>query len=140
MQTRAWFALSPLLGGIMVAISRTMDNRRKSHSLLLYSHLVVLCSRSELTSDHWQDVLVGSLLGMFIAWVSYRTYYRELLEAFRIPSSSTAKLSHRQCHLPLAPKVPEPEDEETGRDNRVRLLSEEEANPRASEEQVAWRS
>lgn len=27
-QTRAWFALSPLLGGAMVAISRTEDNRR----------------------------------------------------------------------------------------------------------------
>jgi len=28
-QTRAWFALTPLLGGAMVAISRTEDNRRK---------------------------------------------------------------------------------------------------------------
>ena len=54
-QTRAWWAMSPLLGGIMVAISRTEDNRH-----------------------HWQDVLVGSLLGMFIAWVSYRSYYRKL--------------------------------------------------------------
>ncbi|KAK1922989.1 phospholipid metabolism-related protein [Papiliotrema laurentii] len=103
-RTRAWFALSPLLGGIMVAISRTEDNRH-----------------------HWQDVLVGSLLGLFIAWVSYRTYY--------------PKLSHRQCHLPLAPKFAEADDEETARGDRVRLLSEEEgARPRASEEEVAWRS
>ncbi|WVF67986.1 hypothetical protein IAT40_002748 [Kwoniella sp. CBS 6097] len=113
-RTRAWFALSPLLGGTMVAISRTEDNRH-----------------------HWQDVLVGSLLGLFMSWVSYRTYY--------------PRLSHRQCHLPLAPRCdPDPEaeedeldDVETGRGSRregVRLLSEDEADDsRVSQEEVAWR-
>ncbi|ORX41134.1 phospholipid metabolism-related protein [Kockovaella imperatae] len=109
-RTRGWFALSPLLGAVMVAISRTEDNRH-----------------------HWQDVLVGSLLGLFIAWVSYRTYF--------------PPLSHRQCHLPLAPRSPDTigvveGDEEMGRNGtRVRLLEEEEeqAQSRPSEEQVTWR-
>ncbi|KAK8850434.1 hypothetical protein IAR55_004352 [Kwoniella newhampshirensis] len=110
-RTRAWAALSPLLGGVMVAISRTEDNRH-----------------------HWQDVLVGSLLGTFIAWVSYRTYY--------------PALSHRECHLPLAPRIEVEDDSDdydshaVGRD-RVRLLSEEnnggETVPRGSEEEVARR-
>lgn len=42
-QTRAWLALSPLLASTMVAVSRTADNRH-----------------------HWQDVTVGSLLGLSI--------------------------------------------------------------------------
>ncbi|WVQ85983.1 hypothetical protein IAT38_008151 [Cryptococcus sp. DSM 104549] len=113
-RTRAWAALAPLLGGAMVAISRTEDNRH-----------------------HWQDVLVGSLLGTFIAWVSYRTYY--------------PRLAHHSCHLPLAPRV-DPDAEEhdfdavdsgavngrRGGGDRVRLLEEEEGG-RGSEEQVAWR-
>ncbi|WWC65151.1 uncharacterized protein I303_107765 [Kwoniella dejecticola CBS 10117] len=109
-RTRAWFALSPLLGGTMVAISRTEDNRH-----------------------HWQDVLVGSLLGLSIAWVSYRTYY--------------PRMSHKQCHLPLAPRCdPDPEthddldDAEEGRNRRdgVRLLETDDER-RGSEEEVAWR-
>ncbi|WRT70585.1 uncharacterized protein IL334_007583 [Kwoniella shivajii] len=108
-RTRAWFALSPLLGGTMVAISRTEDNRH-----------------------HWQDVLVGSLLGLSIAWVSYRTYY--------------PRMSHKQCHLPLAPRCdPDPSEttddlddvEEGRRRDGVRLLDEEDT--RGSEDEVAWR-
>ncbi|WWC92173.1 uncharacterized protein L201_007127 [Kwoniella dendrophila CBS 6074] len=113
-RTRAWFALSPLIGGMMVAISRTEDNRH-----------------------HWQDVLVGSLLGMAIAWVSYRTYY--------------PRMSHRHCHLPLAPRYDpdnesqdELDDAEEGRRSRrdgVRLLEgDEHDDRRESEEEVAWRN
>lgn len=55
---------------------------------------------------------------------------------------SPAKLSHKQCHLPLAPRADnDADDVESGRSHRVRLLSEEDdRNPRASEEEVAWRA
>jgi hypothetical protein len=43
---------------------------------------------------HWQDVLVGGLLGFFIAYFSYRLYYPPL----------QAKFSHR----PHGPRTPEP--------------------------------
>ena len=52
----------------LVAISRTMD----------YRH-------------HWHDVLVGSLLGLSLAWFSYRQYY---------PS-----LSHPLSHRPYSPRI-----------------------------------
>jgi hypothetical protein len=56
-------------------------------------------------------------------------------------ADESAKLSHRQCHLPLAPQANDSDDEETARAHRVRLLSEEsDGQPRASEEEVAWRS
>lgn len=41
--------------------------------------------------DHWQDVLVGSALGLALAYFSYRQYYPPL----------TSELSHR----PYAPRV-----------------------------------
>ncbi|GHJ86975.1 hypothetical protein NliqN6_3377 [Naganishia liquefaciens] len=92
-RTRAWLALSPLLASTMVAVSRTADNRH-----------------------HWQDVTVGSLLGLGIAWVAYRAYF---------PSLATP-----QSHLPLAP----PHYEDHGiplerRDEEERIaLSEEHGN------------
>lgn len=70
----------------MVAISRTEDNRRK------LIRITRRCDSAD-RKDHWQDVLVGSCLGLAIgrpasvgfmnltdatAVVSYRTYYRKL--------------------------------------------------------------
>ncbi|KAI5449429.1 hypothetical protein NCC49_004713 [Naganishia albida] len=87
-RTRAWLALSPLLASTMVAVSRTADNRH-----------------------HWQDVTVGSLLGLGIAWVAYRAYF---------PS-----LGSSQSHLPLAPPHYEdhgiPLDEHPARDEEQRI-------------------
>ncbi|KAL1409874.1 hypothetical protein Q8F55_003873 [Vanrija albida] len=106
-KNRAWFALSPLLLGVTVAISRTMDNRH-----------------------HWQDVLVGSALGLAISHIAYRTYY--------------PNLKHVACHLPLLPRPGRNElddayDTDLATSPRVRLLPEEAGVPRASEEQEAWR-
>lgn len=65
---KAWLSLAPFAGAAMVAISRTMD----------YRH-------------HWQDVLVGSILGTTIAYFSYRQYYPSL----------ASELSHR----PYSPRI-----------------------------------
>ncbi|KAF7363319.1 Lipid transport protein [Mycena sanguinolenta] len=52
---KAWISLVPFSGAALVAISRTMD----------YRH-------------HWQDVLIGSILGTVVSYFSYRQYYPSL--------------------------------------------------------------
>ncbi|KAF5386621.1 hypothetical protein D9615_001890 [Tricholomella constricta] len=65
---KAWLAISPFAAAALVAISRTMD----------YRH-------------HWQDVLVGSILGTVVSYFTYRQYYPSL----------AAELSHR----PYSPRI-----------------------------------
>ncbi|CAK5277461.1 unnamed protein product [Mycena citricolor] len=65
---KLWIFLTPFAGAALVAISRTMD----------YRH-------------HWQDVLIGSILGTVVSYFTYRQYY---------PS-----LSSDVCHLPYAPRI-----------------------------------
>jgi len=65
---KTWISLVPFLAAALVAISRTMD----------YRH-------------HWQDVLVGAILGAVLAYFSYRQYY---------PS-----LASKNSHHPYAPRI-----------------------------------
>jgi len=66
---KIWISIGPLLGATLVAISRTMDNRH-----------------------HWQDVVVGSILGALTAWFAYRFYYPSLWSS--------------DCHRPYSPRIP----------------------------------
>ncbi|QRW25188.1 phosphatidate phosphatase PPAPDC1A [Rhizoctonia solani] len=66
---KAWIALTPLTGALLTAISRTMD----------YRH-------------HWQDVLVGSAVGLLFSYFAYRQYYPTLESPF--------------SHKPYSPRIP----------------------------------
>ncbi|KAL5532664.1 hypothetical protein ACEPAF_4438 [Sanghuangporus sanghuang] len=66
--TKAWISLTPLSGAALVAISRTMD----------YRH-------------HWQDVLIGSLIGLVMSFFAYRQYY--------------PPLSSARSHRPFSPRI-----------------------------------
>lgn len=70
---KAWISLVPFAGAALVAISRTMD----------YRH-------------HWQDVLVGSILGTVVSYFTYRQYYPRL----------TSEVSHR----PYSPRIVRADD------------------------------
>ncbi|KAF8188390.1 phosphatidic acid phosphatase type 2/haloperoxidase [Pholiota molesta] len=70
---KAWLALSPFMAASLVAISRSMD----------YRH-------------HWQDILVGSLIGTLFSFFGYRQYYPPL----------SSPLSHR----PYSPRIKSEDD------------------------------
>ncbi|CAE6448649.1 unnamed protein product [Rhizoctonia solani] len=92
---KVWAALAPLLIALLVAISRTVDNRH-----------------------HWEDVTVGAIVGMNLAYFAYRQYYPSLAD----------KLSHEAYRARLSPferdmSRNEP-DREGPEDEESRLLIE----------------
>ncbi|KAF9036663.1 phosphatidic acid phosphatase type 2/haloperoxidase [Panaeolus papilionaceus] len=70
---KAWLALAPFMVALLVAISRTMD----------YRH-------------HWQDVLVGSIVGTVLAFFGYHQYYPSLASEY--------------SHRPYSPRIKREDD------------------------------
>ncbi|KAG8705829.1 hypothetical protein FRC08_001420 [Ceratobasidium sp. 394] len=87
---KAWIALTPLTGALLVAISRTMD----------YRH-------------HWQDVLVGSIAGLVFSYFSYRQYYPTLESPYshKPYSPRIPREDYRDSVLPIVGHHPQDDDE-----------------------------
>jgi diacylglycerol diphosphate phosphatase/phosphatidate phosphatase len=70
--TRALLTISPLIGAALIAISRCED----------YRYITIIFSKERTTNDFRShdvyDVTCGSILGMSIAYFSYRRYYPRL--------------------------------------------------------------
>ncbi|KAG8695937.1 hypothetical protein FRC09_008848 [Ceratobasidium sp. 395] len=87
---KAWIALAPLTGALLTGISRSMD----------YRH-------------HWQDILVGSCVGLVLAYFSYRQYYPTLESPYshKPYSPRIPREDYRDSMLPIA-RHPQDDDDE----------------------------
>jgi hypothetical protein len=70
---KAWITIIPLTGAALIALTRVTD----------YRH-------------HPTDIIAGSLLGLALAWFSYRLYY--------------PPLDHPMAHKAYSPRIPEDEE------------------------------
>lgn len=70
--SKALLAIGPLLGAALIAISRCEDYRYVCYPVL------IMCNWLILPSHDVYDVTCGSILGMGIAYFSYRRYYPRL--------------------------------------------------------------
>ncbi|KAJ2787631.1 hypothetical protein GGI15_000593 [Coemansia interrupta] len=77
---KSFVVLVPELAALLIGVSRTKD----------YRH-------------HWQDVLAGALLGVFMGWFGYHQYYPSPVSRHDDPS------------VPYPPRIPE--DDQDGYDN-----------------------
>ncbi|KAK9768036.1 hypothetical protein K7432_001623 [Basidiobolus ranarum] len=68
---KSFVCISPMIGAALIGVSRICD----------YRH-------------HWQDVLIGGLIGIITAYFSYRQYYPHLASP--------------KCDKPFSPRIPNP--------------------------------
>ncbi|XP_055547657.1 phospholipid phosphatase 5 [Wyeomyia smithii] len=105
---RLLVAGAPLLAATMIAISRTCD----------YHH-------------HWQDVTVGSVIGIIEAYLCYRQYYPPLGDRFGFLPYSSSCLTINCCTKPCAKPCTQQIESTTGEteaDDKLLLDNEEKNN------------
>lgn len=90
---KAWLVWIPIVAATLVAISRTMD----------YRH-------------HATDVIAGAILGILIAWFTYRLCTSFWIQLERKGLTATnldyPSLHSVDCHLPYSPRIPRVAPEE----------------------------